>query len=292
MPNRPGTNARWVAGMHVDSLSRHRSSSPTSLRLVRRRAEPLARERELLRLRGRPYAAGHNPTRVVIAESEALVRAGYRALLETDRDIEVVGEAASGKQALAVTAGTSADVVLLDLGLPDMCDLQTTAQTISHGAFADVAVLVVAPSEDDERVCNALRAGATGVVAKNVDPDELIRAVHTVAEGNALLSARTVRRLLDDLPPQWPPGAPLPQELDELTAREREVVALLAAGLTSAEIADRLVISPATAKTHVSRAMFKLGAHHRSQLVVMAYETGLVQPRNSSIHRNGSVALA
>jgi DNA-binding NarL/FixJ family response regulator len=278
--------------MHLDAISPRRSSSPTSLRLVRKRVEGAARERELLHLHGSRSGVGHRPTRVVIAESEALVRAGYRALLETDPDIEVAGEAASGKQAHAVTAGTVADVVLLDLGLPDICDLQTMAQTISHSAFGDVAVLLVAPAEHDERVYNAVRAGATGVVAKNVEPDELIRAVHTVAEGNALLSAQTVRRLLDDLPRQWPRGTPLPPELDELTAREREVVALLAAGLTSGEIADHLVISPATAKTHVNRAMFKLGAHHRSQLVVMAYQTGLVQPRNSSIHSNGSVAIA
>ena len=184
--------------MNLDS-TKQGGSSPTSLQLVRRRVEARARDRELLHVHRSPNALGRTPTRVVIAETEALVRAGYRALLETDPDIEVAGEAASAKQALAVTAGNSADVVLLDLGLPDISDLQTTAQTISHSAFVDVAVLLVAPAEDDERVYNAVRAGATGVVAKNVDAAELIRAVHTVAEGNVLLSAQTVRRLLDDL---------------------------------------------------------------------------------------------
>jgi DNA-binding NarL/FixJ family response regulator len=282
--------------MHLEpsegSMGWRRSSSPTSLRLVRRPVVGVAREGELLHVRRRPGGVGRKPIRVVIAEGQALVRAGYRALLETDPDIEVVGEAATAEDALALTADISADVVLLDLGLPDIRDLEAAEQTISHSLFAEVAVILVAPAEHDERVYNAVRAGAIGVVAKNFDPDELTRAVHTAAEGNALLSARTMRRLLDDLPPRWPPGSPLPQELDELTDREREVVALVALGLTSAEIADRLVISPATAKTHISRAMFKLGAHHRAQLVVMAYESGLVQPRSSSIHRNRALTVA
>lgn len=266
-------------------------SSPTSLRLVRRQVESQAREGEPLYLHRSPGGVGRKPIRVVVAESQALVRAGYRALLETDPAIDTAGEAGSGEQALAVTADTAADVVLLDLGLPDICDLQATARIVSHSAFSGVAVVIMASDEGDERVHAAVRAGAIGVLAKDVEPDELIRAVHAVAEGNALLRARTVRRLLDDLPPPWPTGGPLPLELDELTDREREVVALVAAGLTSAEIADHLVISPATAKTHVSRAMFKLGAHHRSQLVVLAYETGLVQPRGSSIRRNGALAI-
>lgn len=269
-----------------------RSSNPTSLRLVSRQVEGKARERELLYVHSSRGGIGPKPIRVVVAECQALVRAGYRALLETEPGIDMAGEAGSCEQALAVTADTAADVVLLDLGLPDIRDLRATAQIVSHSAFSGVAVVIMASDESDERIHTAVRAGAIGVLAKDAEPDELIRAVYAVAEGNALLPAQTVRRLLDDLPSCWPPDGPLPLELDELTDREREVMALVAAGLTSAEIADRLVISPATAKTHVSRAMFKLGAHHRSQLVVMAYETGLVQPRSSSIRRNGALAIA
>lgn len=232
------------------------------------------------------------PIRVVLAVEQALTRAGYRALLETDDQIAVIAEAASVTQAITATGDGDADIVLLDLGLPELNDFEAPAQAVSHPTFATVAVMLIASREDDERVHNAVRAGALGVVAKDVTPDELIRAVNALARGDALLSAEAVRRLVSELPPRWLRERPLSQALDELTDREREVVALVAVGLTTADIAKRLVISPATAKTHVSRAMFKLGAHTRSQLVVLAYETGLVQPRTDRSFRDRALAIA
>jgi DNA-binding NarL/FixJ family response regulator len=231
---------------------------------------------------------------VLIAAGHELVRASYRALLESDKRIEVVAEAASAQQALALSTDTAPDVALLDLALPGLDDPQTVAAIVSHPALGAVAVMVIAPHEHDERILTALRAGAIGVLAKDAEPAELIRAVHLLAGGDALFPAGVMRRLLAELPPQSGQHRPLPDRLGELTDREREVVALVGMGLSNGEIAAQLVISPATAKTHVSRAMVKLHARDRAQLVVIAYETGLViartNPPRSGDRLNGTAS--
>jgi DNA-binding NarL/FixJ family response regulator len=215
--------------------------------------------------------------RVLIAEGQALVRAAYGVLLERDELIEVVGEAASGEQALALARETAPDVALLDLALPGLDAVGTIA------ALAPVAVIVVAPCESDELIFNALRAGAVGVLRDDAEPAELIQALHLLAGGQALLPVGAVRRLLDIYPPLCHLRRPPSGRLNELTDREREVLALVGRGLSNGEIAAHLVISPATAKTHVSRAMLKLKAHDRAQLAVLAFETGLVLPAGDAL---------
>jgi DNA-binding NarL/FixJ family response regulator len=266
-------------------VTEQRTTRPGYLRLLTATADcELPDVVVLEHVAGNRATLGERSVRVLIADGQALVRAGCRALLEEGERITVVGEAASGEEAVALAVETRPDVALLDLGLPGLDDLETTARIISHPAFARVALMLMASRESDERVFTGLRAGAVGVIAKNAEPAELIRAVHVVARGDALLSADAVRRLLSELPPQWVHHSQFAEQLQELTDRERGVVALVAMGLTNGEIAKQLVISPATAKTHVSRAMVKLGARHRAQLVVLAYETGLVQPRTSNPH--------
>jgi DNA-binding NarL/FixJ family response regulator len=224
---------------------------------------------------------GHSEAaiRVLLAEGQALVRAGYRALLESDELIEVVGEAASQEEALARAWETRPDVAVLDLGLLGLADSEEITRFISHPALADVAVMLIAPRKCEDYVLEAVLAGAVGVLAKDAEPTELIRAVQVVARGQALLPVHLVRQLFSELRAGNGQQALPPGQLDELTGREREVVALVARGLSNQEIAARLVISPATAKTHVSRAMLKLDASHRAQLVVLAYEAGLVHAR-------------
>ena len=212
---------------------------------------------------------------MLIAAGSALVRASYRAMVEHHERMEVVGEAADGPGALALASATALDIALLDLQLPGLDDVQTTAAIVSHSAFAGVAVMLITLRESDERVVSAIRAGAIGVLSTQAQPADLVHALELLASGQALLPADAVRRLLAELSPQHRSGPP-PLELDELTPRERDVLRLVALGLSNSEIAERLVISPATAKTHVSRAMVKLHARHRAQLVVLAYETGLV----------------
>jgi DNA-binding NarL/FixJ family response regulator len=215
---------------------------------------------------------------VLLAAGQALVRAGYRALLESDGGIEVVAEAATSEQAVARATETGPRVALLDQGLPGLEDPEATGAIVSHRAFAGVAVMLMASEEADERVISALRAGAVGVLRTDDQPQTLIESVRVLACGQALLPASTVRRLLGKLPPPTPRSGRLTRNIEELTDREREVTGLVATGLTNDEIATRLVISPATAKTHVSRAMLKVRARHRAELVVSAYETGLVVP--------------
>jgi DNA-binding NarL/FixJ family response regulator len=224
---------------------------------------------------GSRLAGAETSIRVLIAAGQALVRASYSALLERHERIEVVGEAASGRQALALAIDTAPDVALLDLALPGLDDLERTAAIVSDPAFAGVAVMLVTIGEDDGRVFSALRAGAVGVLSNDAEPAELIHALQVLAGGQALLPAAAVGRLLAELPPQSVHYGPVPELLNELTNREREVVALVGMGLKNGEIAAQLGISPATAKTHVSRAMVKLDARDRSQLVVIAYGTGL-----------------
>lgn len=227
-----------------------------------------------------PPATGgaERPIRVMVAEGQTLIRAGYRALLEAHERIEVVAEAAGEEQAIACAYDTSPDVALLDLGLPGLEDLDAVARLISHPAFTGVAVLLMCVGDCDEKVLGALQRGAVGVLAKDAEPSELIRAVQVVARDQAVLPVGLIRQLFSELQEARSRHSLPAGELDELTPREREVVALVAGGLSNHEIAARLVITPGTAKTHVSRAMLKLGAAHRAQLAALAYETGLVQP--------------
>lgn len=215
---------------------------------------------------------------MLIGHPQESARTGYRALLQDDDRIEVVAEASSSQQALELSAWSRPHVALLDLELAGFDDAEATARTVAHPALARVAVILIAPACDDARVYGAVLAGAVGVVQQDVGPNELIGAVRVVARGGAFLPAPLVRRLLEQLSTKTPLTRPAPAKLRELTPREREIVALVAKGLSNSEIASLLVVSPNTAKTHVSRAMVKLGARHRAQLVVLAYETGLVVP--------------
>jgi DNA-binding NarL/FixJ family response regulator len=214
--------------------------------------------------------------RVLLADNQGLVRAGFRLLLEATERISVVGEAASSEEAVAIARRLRPDVALIDATLSGLDSVQAIREISSQ---SQVAVILLVASQDDERSLPALRAGATGLLLKDTEPVELVRAVETLARGEALLSPRLTRRLIAELTSRPEPAAPSPGLLEELTTREREVVALVGNGLDNDEIAERLAVSPATAKTHVSRAMVKLNAHNRARLVVFAYETGLVRAR-------------
>jgi DNA-binding NarL/FixJ family response regulator len=215
--------------------------------------------------------------RVVLADDQALVRAGFRALLDAQDDIEVVGEAADGDEAFEVTSAARPDVVLMDIRMPGSDGLEATRRIGDDPALRAVKVVMLTTFEIDEYVFEAIRAGASGFLVKDTEPVELLRAVRAVAEGDALLSPGVTRRLIEAFATQSREPRPS-SDLDQLTQREREVMALVAEGLTNDEIGERLFVSPATAKTHVNRAMTKLGARDRAQLVVAAYQSGLVRP--------------
>jgi DNA-binding NarL/FixJ family response regulator len=217
--------------------------------------------------------------RVLIADDQALVRAGFRVLVDSAPDLEVVGEAADGLQALELARSTCPDVVLMDIRMPEMDGLTATRELAADPDGPRVIILTT--FDIDEYVFEALRAGASGFLLKDTDPSELLTAVRVVAAGDALLAPSVTRRLIEEFATRPDPHRTPPEALAVLTEREREVLALVARGLSNQEIADELVISPATAKTHVSRVMMKLGARDRAQLVVVAYETGLVQPRGA-----------
>jgi DNA-binding NarL/FixJ family response regulator len=216
--------------------------------------------------------------RVVLADDQALVRAGLRLLLDAEPEVEVVGEAEDGQQAVALVAETRPDIVLMDIRMPQLDGLAATRQIVSTPELDEVRVIVLTTFELDEYVFEALRSGASGFLVKDTEPVELLRAIRVVAGGEALLSPGVTRRLIGEFVAQ-PQGRSFDSgALEALTDREREVVSLVAAGLSNEEIAAELVISPATARTHVSRAMVKLHARDRAQLVVLAYESGLVAP--------------
>jgi DNA-binding NarL/FixJ family response regulator len=220
-------------------------------------------------------------TSVLLADDQALVRAGFRALLDAQQDIEVVGEAADGVQAVELTRRARPDIVLMDVRMPRMDGLEATRRITSDTGLADTRVIVLTTFELDDYVFGALRAGASGFLLKDIDPPDLLRAVRVVALGEALLAPRLTRRLIEAFVDQQraaPATVHEGDELDDLTPREREVLALVGRGLSNAEIADELVLSPLTVKTHVARLFSKLGARDRAQLVVIAYETGLVVP--------------
>jgi len=217
------------------------------------------------------------PVRVVLADDQGLVRAGFRVLLESDPGIEVVGEAADGAAALARVRATRPDVVLMDVRMPVMDGLAATRAIVADPALDGTHVVILTTFEVDEYVFEALRAGASGFLVKDIEPADLLRAVHVAAAGDALLSPGVTRRLIAEFVARAGP-ATAPPELAVLTDREREVMALAAHGLNNDEISTKLVVSPATTKTHISRAMSKLGARDRAQLVVLAYESGLVVP--------------
>jgi DNA-binding NarL/FixJ family response regulator len=214
--------------------------------------------------------------RIVLADDQALVRAGFQALLDAQDDIEVVGEAADGDEAVAVTRRERPDVVLMDIRMPGADGLAATRAIGADPALDAVRVVILTTFELDEYVFEALRAGASGFLVKDTEPTELLRAVRAVAAGDALLSPSVTRRLIEAFA-TTAGDARADVRLDLLTNREREVMTLVAGGLTNDEIAERLFVSTATAKTHVNRAMTKLGARDRAQLVVFAYESGLVR---------------
>jgi DNA-binding NarL/FixJ family response regulator len=216
-------------------------------------------------------------SRVLLADDQVLVRAGFGALLDAQDGIEVVGEAADGADAVRQVARLRPDVVLMDIRMPVLDGLAATRRITCDPALADVKVVILTTFELDEYVFEAIRSGASGFLVKDTEPDELVRAVRAVVAGDALMSPGATRRLIAEFAARSKIPAPS-ADLTRLTEREREVMALVGLGLSNDEIARRLVVSPLTAKTHVSRTMVKLGARDRAQLVVLAYESGLVRP--------------
>jgi DNA-binding NarL/FixJ family response regulator len=225
---------------------------------------------------------------VELADDQALVRAGFHALLDAEPDITVVAEAADGEAAVALARRHRPEVVLMDIRMPRINGLQATAEITSDADLCQTRVVVLTTFELDEYVFGALRAGASGFLLKDIEPDDLVAAVRVVAAGEALLAPRLTRRLIEAFVAGSAVGAdgpvgPTSRELEKLTPREREVLALVGRGKSNAEIAERLVLSPLTAKTHVARLFSKLGARDRAQLVVAAYESGLVVPRRDAV---------
>jgi DNA-binding NarL/FixJ family response regulator len=223
--------------------------------------------------------------RVLLADDQALVRAGFRSLLGDEPDIEVVGEAGDGDEAVALAYSSQPDVVLMDIRMPGTDGLAATRAIVANDRLAGVRIVILTTFDLDEYIFEALRSGASGFLVKDTEPAELLRAVRVVAAGDALLSPGVTRQLIAQFAARREP--PSGSNLTGLTDREREVAALVATGLSNADIADRLCLSVATVKTHVNRAMSKLGARDRAQLVVFAYESGLTQPGWASAPQPG-----
>ena len=215
--------------------------------------------------------------RVVLADDQTLVRSGFRALLDARADIQVVGEAADGDAAVGLAQSLVPDVVLMDIRMPRCDGLAATQRIASDTSLGQIRVMILTTFALDEYLFDALRAGASGFLLKDTEPADLVAAVRVVASGDSLISPAMTRRLIAEFAARAKEPRPA-AELDVLTDREREVMALVAGGLSNDEIGQRLYMSPATARTHVSRAMTKLGARDRTQLVVAAYESGLVRP--------------
>ncbi|MFD4758072.1 response regulator [Streptomyces sp. NPDC058439] len=218
--------------------------------------------------------------RVLLVDDQPLIRSGFRALLDLEDDIEVVAEAADGKEGLAQAREHLPDVALIDIQMPVIDGIETTRRIAADPTLARVHVVILTNYGLDEYVFNALRAGAAGFLVKDIVPEDFLHAVRVAARGDALLAPSITRKLINRYVTQ-PLNTGAETGLDELTNREREAVVLVAQGLSNDQIADRMVISPMTAKTHINRAMTKLHARDRAQLVVLAYESGLVTPRNS-----------
>ncbi|GAB3221474.1 response regulator transcription factor [Micromonospora halotolerans] len=218
--------------------------------------------------------------RVLLVDDQPLIRSGFRALLDIEDDIEVVAEAADGGQAVALAREHLPDIALIDIQMPVVDGVEATRRIAADPTLAGVHVVILTNYGLDEYVFHALRAGAAGFLVKDIQPEDLLHAVRVAARGDALLAPSITRRLINRYVSQ-PLRTGSDAELEELTNREREAVALLARGLSNDQIADTMVISPMTAKTHINRAMTKLHARDRAQLVVLAYESGLVTPRTS-----------
>jgi DNA-binding NarL/FixJ family response regulator len=236
-------------------------------------------------------------TRVLLADDQELIRAGLRMMVDSAPDLSVVGEASTGRQAVRLARDARADVVLMDIRMPDLDGLAATRQITADENLAGVKVLILTTFEVDEYVFEALRSGASGFLGKGSRPDVLIEAIRTVARGDALLSPAATRGLITRFLTTNDPGPAAPGLLDALTDREREIVALVATGMSNAEIAEHLTLSPLTVKTHANHAMTKLGARDRAQLVVLAYQGGLaaappadVQPSRTPDRRPGHVS--
>jgi DNA-binding NarL/FixJ family response regulator len=215
--------------------------------------------------------------RILIADDQALFRSGFRMVLEAEEDVEVVGEAATGRQAIDSTRRLKPDVVLMDVRMPELDGIAATREIAGEGEQA-ARVLILTTYDLDEYVYDALSAGASGFLLKDAQPEELLAGIRVVASGEALLAPTVTRRLIEDFSRARPVRMGTPPGLDELTPREREVWGLLAQGLSNAEIAERLIVGETTVKTHVARVLMKLGLRDRVQAVVLAYESGVVTP--------------
>lgn len=218
--------------------------------------------------------------KVLIADDQEMVRAGFRMILQAEADMEVVGEASDGEEAVTAARRRRPDVVVMDIRMPRLDGVTATRRLLTE-LDSPPHVVIVTTFDDDDNLYDALRAGAGGFLLKNSPPEELIEAVRAVAAGEGLLSSAVTRRVIDEFARRAPSRSPQPAALAELTEREVEVLRLMARGLSNAEIAEELVITAGTAKTHVSRILMKLGARDRVQAVVLAYETGLVRPASS-----------
>jgi RNA polymerase sigma factor (sigma-70 family) len=219
--------------------------------------------------------------RIVLVDDEHLVRAGLRLILESEDDLEVVGEADDGGAAVEVVTATDPDVVLMDIQMPGMNGLEATRQIVGLGRDESSRVLILTTFELDEYVYDALRAGASGFLLKRTPATELVNAIRVVAEGEALLAPSVTRRLIDEFARRPRDDRPSPEALDDLTAREREVLQLVAQGMSNREIAAQLFVSEGTVKTHIKRIFYKLGLRDRTQAVILAYDVGLVEPKSA-----------